>query len=59
MDKRSKRSLDAFKRVQQRSWRFHVSQYDAHTQAIREHIQRGYAAGLTRVVGLLDQRNKI
>lgn len=59
MNKRSRRGIAAFQRVQQRSARFCMSQYDAHTQAIREHKKRGYADGLTRVAGLLDQRNRI
>lgn len=61
MNKRLKRHLAAFQRIVARpaSVKYHVSQYTIHEQAIREHIQRGFADGLDRVPGLLNQANKI
>ncbi len=59
MNKKSMRNLPAFKRIQQRNAQYHISRYTPHEQAIREHIARGFGYGLTRLAGLLDQKNKI
>jgi len=49
----------AFQHIQMRKPAYLVSPYSLHEQAIREHIQRGFAEGLTRKPGLLDQANRI
>lgn len=59
MDKRIAAKLKAFQQIQRRNGRYHISHYTLHEQAIKEHIQRGFKGGLTRVAGLLDQANKI
>jgi len=59
MNKRVQRKLDVFRRIQQARPQYNFTYYTPHEQAIREHIQRGFKAGLTRVPGLLNQANKI
>ena len=59
MNKRIQRKLDVFKRVQQQRSPYHISWYTPHEQAIREHIARGFGAGLKRVAGLLDPNNQL
>lgn len=59
MNKRLKRNLEPFRRIQQANGQYHISQLSPHERAIKEHIQRGFESGLARVAGLLDQRNKI
>lgn len=59
MNKRVANRLKAFIQIQHGNGRYHMSQLSLHEQAIREHVQRGHEAGLTRQAGLLDQKNKI
>lgn len=58
MNKRVQRKLDVFRRIQQAKPQYFLPRLTPHEQAIREHIQRGFKAGLTRVPGLLSQANK-
>lgn len=62
MNTRLKRKLEGFKRIVAASpdrARYHFSGYTPHEQAIREHIKRGFGAGLDRISYLLSQGNKI
>lgn len=61
MNKQSRKQFEAFCNHARRSpmaQRYILSQRTAQEQAIAEHAARGFADGLTRVAGLLDQRNK-
>lgn len=70
MNSSLKRNLAAFRRVQMRSAKYHLSQLTPHEQAIREHVKRGFTdprrhgilselVAYDQELALLDKANKL
>lgn len=58
MNKRTVKRLQAFKHIQQRNGKYHISYYTPHEQAIAEDIKR-YGKRLVPLLPLMDQRNAL